>query len=107
DAARAIDPLGVEEAENVFRRLEDFLRIRVRRIVDHRQHVGIDHLPRLHVDVDVENAHASITSRMQTAESGHAPRNSSEPRSCGCTSSRSMTLKPRLRKYSCAVVVSR
>ena len=28
---------------------------------------------RLHVDVNVENAHASITSRMQTADEGQAP----------------------------------
>ena len=38
---------------------------------------------------------------------GQASWNSREARSCGCTSSRSMVLKPRLRKYSSAVVVRR
>ena len=51
------------------------------------------------VDVDVEDSHqTSITSRMQTAVSGHAPWNSRELRSCGCTSSRSMVLNPRFLK---------
>ena len=108
DAARALDAVLVEIAQDVLGRRQNVFRAGMRGVVDQRECFRTHHLPRLNVNVDVEDAtQVSITRRMQVAVEGQASWNSRDARSCGCTSSRSIVLKPRFLKYSSAVVVSR
>src|SRR5258708_31200410 len=82
DAAGPIDSLIVEKAKQGRGRGEYIAGLPVRGVVEQDQHVRLDHLPRLDMDMNVE-VHDNITSRIHTAVDGHASWNSRELRSCG------------------------
>ena len=63
DAADALDAVGIEESNQIVRGRKDFFRAGVGSVVDHRQRIGTDHRPGLHMQMNVKDAHGAMLSR--------------------------------------------